>query len=95
MDRSDLQRLLGSSVYARAERYYERGRVRDFVNQAGAPGTRFLTAAVTGTDTYAVRAWVREDGEFVSADCTCPQNCRGDGPLCKHIGVRLRVWSSC
>ena len=89
MEREELQRLLGSNVFARAERYCERGRVRDLQEQPGAPGVRFITASVVGTDRYAVRVWLREDGEFVSADCTCPKNARGDGPLCKHIGAVL------
>lgn len=90
MDRHELQRLLGGNVYSRAVRYYERGRVHDLADLPGAPGTRFLTATVTGTEDYTVRVWLREeDGGFVSADCTCPHNCRGDGPLCKHIGAVL------
>ena len=87
MDRKQVKKLLGSTVYSRAARYYERGRVYDYAETESAPGVTHLTAEVTGTEVYPVRIWLRDGQEFTSADCGCPYNQKGDGPLCKHIGA--------
>lgn len=89
MDRNTIKTLLGDTVYSRALRYYERGRVHAYAETESAPGIQYITAEVAGTQPYEVRVWLRGEGELVSADCTCPHNARGDGPPCKHIGAVL------
>ena len=38
---------------------------------------------------YYTQAWLRENGSFVSASCSCPYNQNGEGAYCKHIGALL------
>ena len=56
-------------------------------------GVRHLTADVRGggRNRYHTQAWLRENGSFVSASCTCPYNENGEGPCCKHIGALLML----
>ena len=42
---------------------------------------------------YQTQVWLRENGSFVSASCSCPYNENGEGPCCKHIGALL-MWDS-
>lgn len=54
-------------------------------------GVRHLSAEVEGggDDLYETEAWLRQNGSFVSASCTCPYNDNGNGLFCKHIGALL------
>ena len=54
-------------------------------------GVRHLTALVDGTDLYETQVWLRANGTFVSASCSCPYNQNGEGDYCKHIGALLLV----
>lgn len=56
-----------------------------------ADGVRHISAMVQGSggSYYYTQAWLRENGSFVSASCSCPYNQNGEGTYCKHIGALL------
>lgn len=89
MNHSEIMRKLGTTIYDRAMKYFSKGAVKDFKRQPGADGICYITATVQGGQNYRVRVWLRKDGSFVSASCSCPYNENGDGLLCKHIGAVL------
>ena len=89
MDKEDIRNLLGDTIFARAKRYM--GRIVSFDQRTNADGVRHLAALVDGTDLYRTQVWLRANGTFVSASCTCPYNQNGDGDYCKHIGAVLLV----
>jgi hypothetical protein len=89
MEQTEIRQLLGEETFARARRYFERGRVRGLAETESTPGIRYLTAAVSEDGEVPVEVWLRADGAFVSASCGCPVNQSGDGALCKHIGAVL------
>lgn len=90
MEESEIRRLLGTTIYHRAERYVDQGRVYDFTEMENEDGSRYLSAEVKGSKTlYMAEAWLRKNGSFISASCTCPYNQNGEGELCKHIGALL------
>ena len=89
MDREEIRYLLGSTVYARAKAY--ENRVQDLECETAENGVRHLSADVRGSgrNLYRTQVWLRQNGSFVSASCTCPFNENGEGPCCKHIGALL------
>lgn len=89
MDREEIRYLLGSTIYARAKAY--ENRVQDLECETAENGVRHLSADVRGSgrNLYRTQAWLRKNGSFVSASCTCPFNENGEGPCCKHIGALL------
>ena len=89
MDVDEIRYLLGSTIFARAKAY--RDRVHDCSEECAENGTRHLSAKVFGGGyhVYRTQVWLRENGSFVSASCTCPYNENGEGPCCKHIGALL------
>ena len=89
MDREEIRYLLGSTIYARAKAY--ENRVQDLECETAENGVRHLSANVRGSgrNLYRTQAWLRQNGSFVSASCTCPFNENGEGPCCKHIGALL------
>ena len=89
MDREEISYLLGSTIYARAKAY--ENRVQDLECETAENGVRHLSADVRGSgrNLYRTQAWLRQNGSFVSASCTCPFNENGEGPCCKHIGALL------
>ncbi len=89
MDREEIRYLLGSTVYARAKAY--ENRVQDLECETAENGVRHLSADVRGSgrNLYRTQAWLRQNGSFVSASCTCSFNENGEGPCCKHIGALL------
>lgn len=89
MDKQELRKLLGEDIFSRAQRYYMRGRVTNFMQEVSAPGVSYLTAEVHGTEDYKVQVWLNEDGTYISGSCPCSYNQNGDGPVCKHIGAVL------
>ena len=90
MTEREIQKLLGDTIYSRARRYYDRGRVQQLTETPGAPDVRYLTARVGGSENYEVQVWLRRsDGSFLSASCTCDYNANGDGEPCRHIGAVL------
>ena len=90
MEDAEIQQLLGETIYRRARRYFQLGRVQDLDAQESAPGVLYLTADVGGDERYAVQVWLDKASDTLrSASCTCPCNANGDGPLCKHIGAVL------
>lgn len=89
MDQKEIKYMLGTTIYERAQRYYQKGAVRDFQCTPTAPGIWMLKAAVIGTRRYKVRIWLRENNTLASASCDCPYNENGEGLLCKHIGAVL------
>ena len=96
MDRDEICYLLGKTIFGRAEAYQKR--VERIDCQISEQGVRRLTAKVRGSgrERYTTQVWLRENGSFVSASCSCPYNQNGDGPCCKHIGaVLLRDMEEC
>ena len=91
MDMEEIRYLLGSTIFARAKAYLDR--VEDLDCETSENGVRHLTADVRGggRNRYHTQAWLRENGSFVSASCTCPYNENGEGPCCKHIGALLML----
>ena len=89
MDREEIRYLLGSTIYARAKAY--ENRVQDLECETAENGVRHLSADVRGSgrNLYRTQVWLRQNGSFVSASCTCPFNENGEGPCCKHIGALL------
>ena len=91
MDMEEIRYLLGSTIFGRAKAYLDR--VEDLDCETNENGVRHLTADVRGggRNRYHTQAWLRENGSFVSASCTCPYNENGEGPCCKHIGALLML----
>ena len=89
MDREEIRYLLGSTIYVRAKAY--ENRVQDLECETAENGVRHLSADVRGSgrNLYRTQAWLRQNGSFVSASCTCSFNENGEGPCCKHIGALL------
>lgn len=89
MDAEEIRRLLGKTIFERAQKY--RKRILQSSCTTNEEGVRHLTALVqgSGADCYYTQAWLRENGSFVSASCDCPYNQNGDGTYCKHIGALL------
>ena len=89
MDKEEIRYLLGSTIYARAKAY--ENRVQGMECETAENGVRHLSADVRGSgrNVYRTQAWLRQNGSFVSASCTCPFNENGEGPCCKHIGALL------
>ncbi len=89
MDKEDIRNLLGDTIFARAKKYT--GNIVSLDRKTNADGVRHLTAVVNGTDIYRTQVWLRANGTFVSASCSCPYNQNGEGDYCKHIGAVLLV----
>ena len=89
MDREEIRYLLGSNIFARAKTYVNR--VQGMECETAKNGVRHLSADVRGSghNLYRTQVWLRQNGSFVSASCTCPFNENGEGPCCKHIGALL------
>ena len=89
MDMEDIRYLLGSTIFARAKAYI--GRIQKFDCETAENGVRHLSAEVRGggRNLYHTQVWLRQNGSFVSASCSCPYNESGEGPCCKHIGALL------
>ena len=80
MDMDEIRYLLGSTIFARAKAYVDR--IQDFNCETAENGVRHLSADVRGggRNLYQTQVWLRENGSFVSASCTCPYNSGGEGP---------------
>ena len=93
MDMEEIRYLLGGTVFARAKAYTDR--IQDPNCEVAGNGVRHLSADVRGggRSLYQTQVWLRENGSFVSASCSCPYNENGEGPCCKHIGALL-MWDS-
>ena len=93
MDMEEIRYLLGGTVFARAKAYTDR--IQDLNCEGAGNGVRHLSADVRGggRSLYQTQVWLRENGSFVSASCSCPYNENGEGPCCKHIGALL-MWDS-
>ena len=89
MDKEEIRDLLGDTIFARAKRY--QNHVVSMDCETNGKGVRHLTALVDGTDLYETQVWLRANGTFVSASCSCPYNQNGEGDYCKHIGALLLV----
>lgn len=89
MDMEEIQYLLGSAIFARAKKYVNR--IESYECKTEENGVRHLSAEVEGSgdNLYKTEAWLRQNGSFVSASCTCPYNDNGNGLFCKHIGALL------
>ena len=89
MDRDEIRYLLGSTIFARAKAYCDR--VENFDCEVNDNGVRHIQADVRGSgrNLYHSQVWLRANGSFVSASCSCPFNENGEGPACKHIGALL------
>ena len=89
MDMEEIQYLLGSAIFARAKKYVKR--IESYECKTEENGVRHLSAEVKGSgdNLYETEAWLRQNGSFVSASCTCPYNDNGNGLFCKHIGALL------
>ena len=89
MDMEEIQYLLGSAIFAQAKKYVKR--IESYECKTEENGVRHLSAEVEGSgdNLYETEAWLRQNGSFVSASCTCPYNDNGSGLFCKHIGALL------
>ena len=89
MDMEDIHYLLGGTIFARAEKYMKH--IESFDCETEENGVRHLCAEIEGSGDhlYTTEAWLRQNGSFVSASCTCPYNDNGNGLFCKHIGALL------
>ena len=89
MDMEEIRYLLGGTIFARAKAYTDR--IQDLNCEVAGNGVRHLSADVRGggRSLYQTQVWLRENGSFVSASCSCPYNENGEGPCCKHIGALL------
>ena len=89
MDMEEIQYLLGSAIFARAKKYVKC--IESYECKTEENGVRHLSAEVEGSgdNLYETEAWLRQNGSFVSASCTCPYNDNGSGLFCKHIGALL------
>ena len=89
MDADEIRTLLGDNIFERARKY--RRRIQQSTCTVNADGVRHISAMVQGSggSYYYTQAWLRENGSFVSASCSCPYNQNGEGTYCKHIGALL------
>ena len=89
MDADEIRALLGETVFERVKKY--RRRIQQSTCTVNADGVRHISAMVQGSggSYYYTQAWLRENGSFVSASCSCPYNQNGEGAYCKHIGALL------
>ena len=89
MDMEEIQYLLGSAIFARAKKYVKC--IESYECKTEENGVRHLSAEVEGSgdNLYETEAWLRQNGSFVSASCTCSYNDNGNGLFCKHIGALL------
>lgn len=89
MDMEDIHYLLGGTIFARAENYMKH--IESFDCETEENGVRHLCAEIEGSGDhlYTTEAWLRQNGSFVSASCTCPYNDNGNGLFCEHIGALL------
>ena len=89
MDADEIRTLLGEMVFERAQKY--RRRILQSSCTTNEDGVRHVSALVqgNGADCFYTQVWLRENGSFVSASCSCPYNQNGEGTYCKHIGALL------
>ena len=89
MDADEIRALLGEPIFERVKKY--RRRIQQSTCTVNADGVRHISAMVQGSggSYYYTQAWLRENGSFVSASCSCPYNQNGEGTYCKHIGALL------
>ncbi|MFR3373467.1 MAG: SWIM zinc finger family protein [Faecalibacterium sp.] len=89
MDADEIRTLLGDNIFERVKKY--RRRIQQSTCTVNADGVRHISAMVQGSggSYYYTQAWLRENGSFVSASCSCPYNQNGEGTYCKHIGALL------
>ena len=89
MDADEIRTLLGDNIFERVKKY--RRRIQQSTCTVNADGVRHISAMVQGSggSYYYTQAWLRENGSFVSASCSCPYNQNGEGAYCKHIGALL------
>ena len=89
MDADEIRALLGDNIFERAKKY--RKRIQQSTCTVNEDGVRHISAMVQGSggSYYYTQAWLRENGSFVSASCSCPYNRNGEGTYCKHIGALL------
>ena len=89
MDADEIRTLLGDNIFERAKKY--RKRILQSSCTTNEDGVRHVSALVqgNGADCFYTQVWLRENGSFVSASCSCPYNQNGEGTYCKHIGALL------
>lgn len=88
MDWEEIEYLLGEEVMGHACKL--RDKVHDLTEETSGRGVRHIRAMVrTGGQSHRVQCWLRANGTFVSASCSCPRNENGEGPFCEHIGALL------
>jgi uncharacterized Zn finger protein len=76
-----IRQRAGNTSFQRGQAYCERGQARSLVAHGDT-----LTAAVAGTEIYAVR--LAADGGKLEYRCSCPVG--SDGAFCKHcVAVAL------
>ena len=77
MDADEIRTLLGDNIFERAKKY--RKRIQQSTCTVNADGVRHISAMVQGSggSYYYTQAWLRENGSFVSASCSCPYNQNG------------------
>jgi len=84
MEREQIRELSGDAAFGRGEDYFAHGRVA--VSDLGTTG---FDATAQGTTRY--RLWLRQDGDTIRFDCTCPA--AADGSFCKHLVAGALAWA--
>ncbi len=89
MDKGEIRSLLGETIYNRAKSY--ENAVGQIEHSLSEEGVCHISAQVNGSGRkkYDTQVWLRKNGTFISASCSCPYNENGEGRYCKHIGALL------
>ncbi len=83
IDREQIRELAGDGAFGRGEAYFAQDRVA--VSSQGVTG---FDATARGTSRY--RLWLRQKGDAIQFDCSCPA--AADGSFCKHLVAAALVW---
>ena len=92
MDADEIRTLLGDNIFERAKKY--RKRIQQSTCTVNEDGVRHISAMVQGSggSYYYTQAWLRENGSFVSASCSCPYNQNGRCIGASGWPLPVRCW---
>lgn len=83
LEPADILSLAGKAAFGRGQAYFGQGRVS--ISTLGASG---FDATAHGTSRY--RLWLRQEGDSLRFDCSCPA--AADGSFCKHLVAASLAW---
>jgi uncharacterized Zn finger protein len=83
MNREQIESLAGPAAFRRGIDYHAQGRIT--LTKTTRSG---LEATAQGTQRY--RLWLREEGDLIEFDCSCPA--AADGSFCKHLVAASLAW---